>query len=62
VVRTAPGEERARKTLERQVDTTRTQWEQALWRLGNQRFACVPDDLPVLRRGDTASLHTIVES
>jgi transposase len=43
VVRTAQGEERARKTLERQVDTTRAQWEQALWHLGNQRFACVPD-------------------
>jgi transposase len=43
VVRTAPGEERARKTLDRQVDTTRAQWEQALWHLGNQRFACVPD-------------------
>jgi transposase len=43
VVRTAQGEERARKTLERQVDTTRAQWEQGLWHLGNQRFACVPD-------------------
>jgi hypothetical protein len=43
VVRTAQGEERVRKTLERQVDTTRAQWEQALWRLGNQRLASVPD-------------------
>jgi transposase len=43
VVRTAQGEERARKTLERHVDTTRAPWEQALWHLGNQRFACVPD-------------------
>jgi transposase len=43
VVRTAQGEEQARKTLDRQVDTTRAQWEQALWHLSNQRFACVPD-------------------
>ena len=43
VVRTAQGEERARKTLRRQVETQRAQWEQALWHLGNQRFACVPD-------------------
>jgi transposase len=43
VVRTAQGEERARTTLARQVATARAQWEQALWHLGNQRFACVPD-------------------
>jgi transposase len=43
VVRTPAGEERARATLERQVDTTREQWEKTLWHLSNQRFACVPD-------------------
>ena len=43
VVRTAQGEGRVRKTLERQVDTTRAQWEKALWHLSNQRFACEPD-------------------
>ncbi len=43
VVRTTQGEERARATLQRQVDTTRTQWEKALWHLGNQHFACAPD-------------------
>jgi transposase len=43
VVRTAQGEERARKTLRRQVETLRAQWERELWHLGNQRFACVPD-------------------
>jgi transposase len=43
VVRTAQGEERARKTLRRQVETLRVQWERELWHLGNQRFACVPD-------------------
>lgn len=43
VVRTTAGEDRARATLQRQVDTTREQWEKALWHLGNQRFACVPD-------------------
>jgi transposase len=43
VVRTAHGEARARKTLRRQVDMQRAQWEKALWHLGNQRFACEPD-------------------
>jgi transposase len=43
VVRTTPGEARARATLARQVERTRQEWEQALWHLGNQRFACEPD-------------------
>jgi transposase len=43
VVRTTAGEERVRSTLQRQVETTREQGEKALWHLGNQRFACVPD-------------------
>jgi transposase len=50
VVRTTQGEDRARATLERQVDTTREQWEKALWHLGNQRFACVPDARAALAR------------
>ncbi|MGO8946876.1 MAG: IS1634 family transposase [Ktedonobacterales bacterium] len=48
LVRTTQGEERARMTLQRQVDATRTQWEKALWHLGNQRFACEPDAQAVL--------------
>jgi transposase len=43
VVRTAQGEDRTRATLRRQVDKRRAQWKQALWHLGNRRFACVPD-------------------
>jgi transposase len=43
VVRTTQGEERTRATLQRQMETTRAQWEKALWHLGNQRFACEPD-------------------
>jgi transposase len=43
VVRTTQGEDRARTTLQRQVQKAREQWEQALWHLGNQRFACAPD-------------------
>jgi transposase len=43
VVRTTQGEERARATLQRQVDTTREQWQKALWHLSNQHFACAPD-------------------
>lgn len=43
VVRTTAGEQRARATLERQVERVQHQWEQTLWHLSNQRFACVPD-------------------
>ena len=43
VVRTTQGEDRVRKTLQRQVDTTREQWEKQLWHLSNRRFACEPD-------------------
>jgi transposase len=50
VVRTMQGEERVRSTLRRQVETTREQWEKALWHLGNQRFACVPDARAALAR------------
>lgn len=50
VVRTAAGEQRARATLARQVEQTRGQWEKALWHLGNQRFACVPDARAALTR------------
>jgi transposase len=50
VVRTTAGEDRARATLQRQVDTTGEQWEKALWHLGNQRFACVPDARAALAR------------
>jgi transposase len=50
VVRTLQGEERARKTLRRQVDKTREQWEKALWHLGHQRFACAPDARAALKQ------------
>src|SRR5262249_9788019 len=50
VVRTRQGEERARATLQRQVDRVRHQWEQTLWHLSNQRFACVPDARAALTR------------
>jgi transposase len=56
VVRTTQGEDRARATLERQVDSVRHQWEQALWHLSTQRFvstqrfACVPDARTALAR------------
>jgi transposase len=43
VVRTAQGEERARVTLQRQIEQARQMWEKQLWHLGNQRFACEPD-------------------
>src|SRR5258708_6973704 len=43
VVRTTPGEERARATLQRQVERVRHEWEHALWHLRNRRFACASD-------------------
>jgi len=43
VVRTTQGEERARATLQQQVEAASQTWEKALWHLGNQRFACAPD-------------------
>ncbi len=63
VVRTTQGEERARATLQRQVDKTRAQWEQALWHLGNQRFACAPDAQAALaqqlkQRPEWLTVHT----
>jgi transposase len=43
VVRTTAGEERARAALAHQVAAARQTWEQALWHLSKQRFACAPD-------------------
>jgi transposase len=43
VVRTTPGEARARATLQRQMERLRQTWEKQLWHLGNLRFACAPD-------------------
>jgi len=43
VVRTRPGEERARATVQRQADREQATWEKRLWHLGNQTFACQPD-------------------
>src|SRR5258708_34818017 len=42
VVRTPPGAERARATLQRQAARDHEAWEQRLWHLGNQTFACAP--------------------
>jgi len=43
IVRTTQGENRARATLQRQVEQSRQEWEPQLWHLGNRRFACQPD-------------------
>ena len=50
VVRTRQGEERARATVQRQVERTQQEWEKVLWHLGNQRFACQPDAQAALDR------------
>jgi len=43
VARTTSGEERARATLQRQVEQAHQTWEKQLWHLSTQRFACEPD-------------------
>ncbi len=43
VVRTTHGEERARATLQRQVEQAHQTWEKQFWHLSTQRFACEPD-------------------
>ena len=43
VVRTSHGQERARATLQRQIERIHHEWEQALWHLSNRRFACAPN-------------------
>jgi len=43
VVSTAPGEKRAKETMERKLEREREKWEKALWHLGNREFACEAD-------------------
>jgi transposase len=50
VVRTTQGVERARATLARKAEQTRTQWEKTLWHLSAQRFACEPDAQKALQQ------------
>ncbi len=50
LVRTTAGEQRAKETVQRQVKRTQQNWEQRLWHLGNQRFACEADARAALQR------------
>ncbi len=50
LVRTAAGEQRAQETMQRHVKRTQQSWEQRLWHLGNQRFACEADARAALHR------------
>jgi transposase len=43
VLRTQEGEERARATVQRQAQRDQEAWENRLWQLRNQTFACAPD-------------------
>ena len=43
VVRSREGEQRARATLQRQVEREQAQWEKRWWHLSHRAFACVPD-------------------
>ncbi len=50
LVRTTAGEQRAKETMQRQVKRAQQNWEQRLWHLGNQRFACEADARAALQR------------
>jgi len=50
LVRTTAGEQRAQETMQRHVKRTQQIWEQRLWHLGNQRFACETDARVALLR------------
>lgn len=50
VVRTARGEQRAKQTVQRQLERSQASWQQRLWHLGNQRFACETDARAALAR------------
>jgi transposase len=43
VVRSTEGEQRARVTLQRQVEREQAQWEKRWWHLSHRAFACAPD-------------------
>ena len=50
VVRTRPGEQRARASLTRQVSQAQEQWQRTLWHLSHQDFACAADAQAALAR------------
>jgi transposase len=43
VVRSTQGEQRARVTLQRQVEREQTKWEKRWWHLSHRAFACSPE-------------------
>jgi hypothetical protein len=43
VVRTQVGEQRAKQTVQRQLERSQARWKQQLWHLGNQCFVCEAD-------------------
>jgi transposase len=50
VVRSAEGEQRARATLQRQVEREQAKWEKRWWHLSHRAFACAPDAQAALER------------
>ncbi|GHO71564.1 IS4 family transposase [Ktedonobacter sp. SOSP1-52] len=50
VVRTEQGETRAQATFQRQGEKIKHNWQQKLWHLSNQRFACQADAEAALQR------------
>ena len=50
VVRSREGEQRARATLQRQVEREQARWEKRWWHLSHRAFACAPDAQAALER------------
>jgi transposase len=50
VVRYTAGEQRARVTLQRQVEREQAKWEKRWWHLSHRAFACAPDAQAALER------------
>src|SRR5262249_27505515 len=50
VVRSREGEQRARVTVQRQVEREQAKWEKRWWHLSHRAFACAPDAQVALER------------
>jgi transposase len=50
VVRSREGEQRARATLQRQVEREQAKWQKRWWHLSRRAFACAPDAQAALAR------------
>src|SRR5207253_799882 len=50
IVRTQASEQRAQRSMQRQVSRAQASWQQKCWHLSNRRFACEADARAALER------------